>query len=292
MTKSLLSRARYLEFNSSLIRTGFKAIYRKGRTYTVPFGALRGAKLVYDPDINIHMMLGVWEVQNMHIWRSILKSMSHTDQPIVICDVGANVGFMSLWFSRYSGSGGQVFAFEPAPDTFKMLSNNLHANHTSNVTALPYACADQCGTLEFYIGVHHHQSSIDAAWASGGSSDFVDHPVSVKSVTLDSLFYDSGSQYIPPSLIKMDIEGGATLALRGCKRLGAEKRPLFVIESHTPAEDRGISDFMLEFDYQAYRINTSEWVVDRADTYPNLRGVWGTLIVCPSEKRQAITAIL
>lgn len=288
MLKTIVERTRYLQFNSKYVRKIFGALYQEGKTYYIPFGPLQGYKLVYDKSINIHSMLGVWELQNLKIWQSILSSSTFTGQKSVICDIGANIGFMSLYFSRYVPNGGVVYAFEPAPNTFDKLNRNLVANKVSNIIALPYACTDTLGKIDFYIGSHHHSSSINANWARGNTEG--NDAISVETITLDNFFYENGRT--PPNLIKLDIEGGATLALPGCNQLGEKQRPLFMIESHTPLEDRAISDFILQHNYQSFRINNYEWVKDLADTHPNLRGVWGTMVLCPAEKKDALLNIL
>lgn len=88
-----------------------------------------------------------------------------------------------------------------------------------------------------------------------------------------------------PDFIKMDIEGGGSYALRGSDRCIAEKRPLFLIESHTPDEDRAISDLILRYPYDAYRLTNHRWVNAPDQTYPDPDGVWGTLLLWPAEKR-------
>src|SRR5690348_15820744 len=87
------------------------------------------------------------------------------------------------------------------------------------------ACADKTGTMDFFIGFHHHSSSLDAEWARG-EMDAAER-VTVPATTLDDFFLQE--KRAAPDLIKIDIEGGGTAALPGAKKCFAEKRPVVLI---------------------------------------------------------------
>src|SRR6266487_3972549 len=44
---------------------------------------------------------------------------------MTFCDVGANLGVFALYAARLVGPGGQVFAFEPIPNNYRVLEQNL-----------------------------------------------------------------------------------------------------------------------------------------------------------------------
>lgn len=66
-----------------------------------------------------------------------------------ILDIGANVGYFSLFISRKYPKA-KVFSFEPFPVTFKKLSVNINNNSASNVKTFQYAVSDFNGTSDFY----------------------------------------------------------------------------------------------------------------------------------------------
>ncbi len=89
--------------------------------------------------------------------------------------------------------------------------------------------------------------------------------------TLDTFFApDTGRP--TPHFIKMDIEGGGTFALPGCGRILAENRPFVLIESHTPDEDRAISNVLCGFNYRGYRLDDRRWVRSQPRSTPTERG--------------------
>src|SRR5215470_18743038 len=52
-------------------------------------------------------------------------AMKHISRGQIVYDIGANVGLHTLLFSRLVGDQGQVFAFEPSPDTAALLRDHL-----------------------------------------------------------------------------------------------------------------------------------------------------------------------
>jgi len=101
----------------------------------------------------------------------------------VACDVGANIGTYALWLSRRCG---QVYAFEPAPETLPRLRDTLALNDARNVDVIAAACIDHSGPVEFFVGTDHHSASLSHEWAGGGRaapSRFI-----VDGITLDQFF--------------------------------------------------------------------------------------------------------
>ena len=66
-----------------------------------------------------------------------------------ILDIGANVGYFSLYISKRFPDA-KVFAFEPFPDTYKRLCEHININNLKNIKALNYAVTDFDGTAKFY----------------------------------------------------------------------------------------------------------------------------------------------
>lgn len=46
----------------------------------------------------------------------------------VVLDIGANIGYYTLLFAKKVGLDGHVFAFEPEPQNFALLSKNVEIN--------------------------------------------------------------------------------------------------------------------------------------------------------------------
>jgi FkbM family methyltransferase len=288
MRGQLFRDIRYFRFNSAFARILLRSYYRPGKAYQMWFGPLRGLKLQYDHRINFHSVLGLWDTETFQLLDHIFVKSGLLPKDAVIADVGANIGYYTLWFAKIAACGGKVFAFEPNASVLKILRTNLDLNHVDNAMVVEAACGDGTGTADFYVAAHHHSSSLHAEWAN---SDGRAQKTTVVVTTLDAFFnYETGRQ--PPAFIKIDIEGGGTLALPGAHRLFAENRPFCLIESHTPDEDRAISNLLRNIDYRGYRLNDRRWVLNPENTHPDPEGVWGTLVLVPAEYYSVVSDLL
>jgi len=52
----------------------------------------------------------------------------------IVVDIGANIGFYTLFFSSLVGKTGKIIAFEPEPRNFEILKKNIEINYLDNVT--------------------------------------------------------------------------------------------------------------------------------------------------------------
>ena len=288
MSDQLFRNIKYLRFNSAFARRMLRFYYRPGKAYRMWFGPLRGLKLQYEHHINFHSVLGLWDTETLHLLDRAFVKSGLLPKDSIIADVGANIGYYTLWFSQIAVSAGKVFAFEPNADVLQILRMNLELNHVDNAVVVEAACGDSTGTADFYVAPHHHSSSLHSDWAN---SDGRAQKTTVVVTTLDA-FFDHENGRHPPAFIKIDIEGGGTHALPGARRLFAESRPFCLIESHTHEEDRAISNLLRNFDYRGYRLNDHRWVLNPENTHPDPHGVWGTLVLAPAECYSVVSELL
>lgn len=279
--QSNLKALRYTQFNSSIARALLSGLYRPGSTYRIKFGPLRGLRMYYDQSINFHAILGFWEAETFDILNTIFLKEGLLPDDAVIADVGANIGYYSMWFSTVLAPRGRVYSFEPSADIANIIKSNLRINELHNVDVIEAACGAESGTADFFIAEHHHASSMHLDWASSGSGKAKAMRVPV--TTLDA-FFATDTCRTPPAFIKMDIEGGGTHALPGCRAILQNSRPYLLIESHTVDEDRAISRVLTECQYRAFRLNDRQWVSEPSATHPAKNGVWGTMLLTPDER--------
>jgi FkbM family methyltransferase len=125
-------------------------------------------------------------------------------------DVGANVGYYTLLLARGVGPKGRVIAFEPNPVNVAHLKEHLRLNKIGNVEIVEAAVSDRDGTA-FFSG-------------EGAVGKLSQTGTQMKTVRLDD--------YPRPDLIKMDIEGEETAALRGSAKILAERHAVWFIAIH------------------------------------------------------------
>lgn len=123
-------------------------------------------------------------------------------------DVGANLGYYTIKIGNLVGPDGRVFSFEPNPELFPFLAENISINGfaqraTAHCLALGAAAGES--TLHFsYSNMGGGHVDVPGATAAGGG-------VAVRIVRLDDV--------LPPeqhvNLIKIDAEGFEPLIFQG-----------------------------------------------------------------------------
>ena len=156
-------------------------------------------------------LLGSYDIATQEAFRRFLKNGS------VVYDIGAHVGFLSLYCGLLVGPDGRVVAFEPDPEARASLQSQLAENRSLNVEVLPYAVSDRSGTLLLDTSV-------------GSSQAFVSENGSVKVVaeTIDSLVQQQ--RIAPPALLKVDVEGHEYAVLKGALETIRQSRPVVICD--------------------------------------------------------------
>jgi len=169
-----------------------------------------------DPDdavVSAGLRKGIYEpVETAVMKRLVTEGMS-------VLDIGANIGYYSVLFSKWVGPKGTVHAFEPSPRTYELLRRNVHANASDNVTVHPAALSDTHGEVALYL--NDYNGGDNRMYESSGLPSVI-----VPTRRLDDLL-SPGTRV---DFIKMDIQGAEYLALQGMQRVLAENKPLMVIE--------------------------------------------------------------
>lgn len=88
---------------------------------------------------------GIWEPLETVIMQQIIKK----DYRVI--DIGANMGYYSILFSKLVGDTGTVHAFEPEPANMRLLSANLLINNCSNITPVQKAVSSKNNIEKLYL---------------------------------------------------------------------------------------------------------------------------------------------
>ena len=121
----------------------------------------------------------------------------------IVLDCGANVGRITSYLSL---TGAKIYAFEPDPIAFKILTNRC--KHKENITCINKGVWDKNAIIQLYR--HHEMKKSEPAFTVGSSiivdKKNVDSTLSFDVEVIDLLSFIHGlNQKI--DLIKMDVEG-------------------------------------------------------------------------------------
>lgn len=220
----------------------------------VAAGAVMGAELLLDLQREKDYWLGTYELELQH------AIGQHVRPGMVVYDVGANIGYVSLMLARAAGEAGQVFAFEALPANLERLRANLALNPRLRVTALGVAVIDAARPVEFLT--HASGAMGKATGSAGRKGEAYGSVIQVEGLSLDDFVYGQGQPL--PQVVKMDIEGGEVLALPGARRLLREGRPLVFLELHGPEAARAAWDCLHAAGYRLARMDNGA-PIDRFD---------------------------
>lgn len=176
----------------------------------------------------------------------------------VIFDIGANLGWYSLNFSKLAPNG-KVFAFEPLPKTYVKCQRNLELNESQNIDLHNIALSDKEGEVKFF----YNEKS------SGSSSmknlleleDTIE--IKCKLSTLDS-FLDLHGGAI--DFIKCDVEGAELLVFQGARNTLKVAKPIVFTEmlrkwsAKYEYHPNDIINLFKEYDYECFYSNNKHLV--------------------------------
>lgn len=140
-----------------------------------------------------------------------------------VIDGGANIGLVSLLFSRWVGEQGHVLSFEPAPEAAAQLRHNLELNAIGNVELIEAALSDgnEQADLIADMDVSNQLLRGDAAGHA------------VARVATRRLDDDAGANETF-ELAKLDLEGAELQALEGARALlGSGRLEVILLEAAT-----------------------------------------------------------
>lgn len=195
-----------------------KKVLPKNFVFTILRGNLRGKKW-YVSSSNPGLIFGIHEEKEL-IGQLENKLTSNS----IFYDVGANVGYFTLLASEKL-TNGKVIAFEPFQDNLFYLHEHLSINDIKNVEVHDVALSDSNGTTNFYIYNEGHGN------ITGDIYKFKENPLKVPKTSIDEIVY---TKEIPaPDFVKIDVDGGEYLVLKGAKKTIREHKPTLFIETHT-----------------------------------------------------------
>lgn len=141
-------------------------------------------------------------------------------------DIGSNIGLYSIYASDLVGERGRILAFEPTPEIFIRLCDNVQINGLLNIEPINMALSNKSDFVDFNVSLDGHD-----AWNSFAKLEELEmcKKIKVKVNTLDSFVDERRLDDI--NLIKVDVEGWEKFVLEGSRKLlSSEKSPVFIVE--------------------------------------------------------------
>lgn len=143
----------------------------------------------------------------------------------IFVDIGAHIGYYTLFASKLVGPDGFVFAFEPNPDNCALLEKSIKTNGFTNIELVKKAAARSTGkTSLFMSGVSNDNRCYDVGEKR--------KRIEVETISLDD-FFKGVQQKI--NFIKIDVDGFEFNVLRGAEKLISNSENLMLITEFCPS---------------------------------------------------------
>lgn len=169
-------------------------------------------------------------------------------------DIGGNIGLISLMVNQICSGDVEIHIFEPAPDNFELLKNNIEINRIDNAAINNVAVSSESGTT-LTINIYE-----DQAYNSVYALDRVPFKskVEVPVLSIDDYIEKHSIRPDMIELVKIDVEGYEYNVLKGASRLLTGYSPKILCEiSHANLTKSNMSprdeiDYLLSYGYRCY----------------------------------------
>ena len=180
-----------------------------------------GMTLSINPLLHAHIATDGKLVYEEHVLKAIEDNLGSAD---TFYDIGANVGVFSIMAAGRVGEAGAVHAFEPEENNLACLRRSLRQSGLANVTLHACAVGAADGSMTF-----DRRGGAFSGRLVGPGEDAHGASVEVKVRSIDSLIEEG---LPPPSLVKIDVEGGEGGVLEGMRRTLERHGPTVLCELH------------------------------------------------------------
>lgn len=248
-------------------QSGFRRVLHNLKEFGLPYvlySASRAMPLGFLGDMHGRLFFGrkmIWPVSDVSAIVSSMYGIAHhkSERRLtlwmiknvgdfeVVYDIGAHLGYYTALAEDLARSG-EVHAFEANKDLCRYLNKNF--SHSKNVYRVCGAVSDAVGDIDFYDATDADDSSTSSRFDVLGLHIT---PSRVSATTLDA-YVKAGNK--PPTLIKLDIEGGEYEAIMGAHDLVRKYKPRIILEVWGGELGRKYSDNAVkklqEFGYNAF----------------------------------------
>ena len=142
-------------------------------------------------------------------------------------DIGANIGWFTVLAARAVGPSGQVYAFEPRPNTCERLQLSILENQYKNVEVRQAALGAAPGRMKIGTVISAHNPG--GTWSLTTDVLVASLNAGCESFEVDVIRLDDIG-LTRCDLIKIDIEGAEPLALAGAIETIKRLRPIILSE--------------------------------------------------------------
>ena len=242
---------------------------------SLPWSGLR--LIIPADDLSLTPDLALYNSWEMPLTRFLLNNVKPGQ---VAVDAGAHVGYFTVILAGLVGDTGQVHAFEPNPDVYPWLVDNVSINYFSKqVTLNQVGVYSKSGSATLHTYSRYSgTSTIQQPSVQRYRVDEV-NGAEIRHVRLDEYLHDVDMIH----MIKMDIEGSEFQAFMGLGQMLHEHRVQTVVFEWNPSslqDDLGpLKAFLTDLIQQGFTLNLLDSSGNPTPVDPNV--IFNTTEIIP-----------
>jgi len=198
-----------------------KYLPREAFVATISGGPAKGLVFPVQLPQDKLMWVGTWELD-------FSNALYRYVQPGSICyDIGGYKGYYSGIMAMKGAS--RVYVFEPMPVNVDKIRKMISLNGNLPIQLVEAAASDASGVTTFRLMPEDTMGKIEKSTFQ--PEDGALSQIQVNTISIDD-FIEKGNP--APDFIKIDVEGAEEFVLAGAHKLFAGKKPVLMIEVHSP----------------------------------------------------------
>jgi len=173
--------------------------------------------------MRVRSAMDIWSVKETFLDQFYMRYGTQIEPDWVVVDIGAAIGEFTVYAAQKAAAG-EIYAYEPNPQSFALLQENIMLNKLSNVQTFCVGVWDQAGGMQLDL--------VNAEPLQGKTVFQQDEAITaeVPVITFDQLVQDSVDSLI--DLLKLDCEGAEYAILMGASAKSLARVQRIVMEYH------------------------------------------------------------
>ncbi len=216
--------------------------------------------------VNINISTDIYDPVNLAVSRTGVYDLIVTeilwrllDSGETAIDVGANIGYMTGLIAARTGASGKVYSFEPNPEVYSELINNINEWHSAlgwnHIQAEQLALSNHTGNGLLYVSENREAGKLAEESVVNGtnlsSTSKEAHNVALR--RLDEVIDDD------IGILKLDVEGHELAVLQGATKLIIHRRIRDIVFEEHQGYPSPVSNFLETHGYKIFRIWKGFW---------------------------------
>lgn len=189
-------------------------------------------------------------IENTILRHSIkLLSNRNSENDLVILDVGANFGYLSLVWATTISKNGKIHAFEPNNQVYNSFQKSINGNKLDKSIHLNNLAV---GKKDGFVNLYSSSTSSNTR----NISESIGPESSIRMISLDS--YVEENEIESCDLIKIDVDGIEYEILKGAENLLKKFRPILIVETNG---DKRLIEFFSSHNYQILDMKLEPYIL-------------------------------